>query len=211
MSHNFSRHNSNIAKHFDELCLQFGDTHQSSGWFSEHTQNSRFLVSTFIDDLNGAKILDIGCGCGAFFGYLINNDIEVEYHGLDISKEMIELAQAQYPNNNFIHADFLDPTWNKNDEKFDYVFASGPFNLKLEHQDIYIKENIQKMFNLCKKGISLNLLSAHAPKKMMYPNTFFYYDPVIILQYCLTLTRYVTLSQHYLPNDFTINLYKPEK
>ena len=70
------------------------------------------------------------------------------------------------------------------------------------------EECFKKMFDLCHQGIGFNVLSSFTPQEKKYDQTFFYYDPVEVLRYCLSLTPYVELKQNYLPNDFTVTMMK---
>ena len=69
---------------------------------------------------NGDKILDIGCGNGRLLNLFENK--EIDYTGIDSSKELIEIAKKNYSNErNFIHGNALSlPFQNKT---FDTVFS----------------------------------------------------------------------------------------
>ncbi|MEO8706956.1 MAG: class I SAM-dependent methyltransferase [Kofleriaceae bacterium] len=49
----------------------------------------------------GETLLDAGCGGGYYLHSLRSREVPVEYHGLDYTPEMIELAQAELPDADF--------------------------------------------------------------------------------------------------------------
>ena len=74
------------------------------GWSSEFNQQLRFDVINYLVDLTGVSVLDVGCGDGAFFHYVMNQGIEFQYKGIDISSRMVQRAQARYPGINIRQA-----------------------------------------------------------------------------------------------------------
>jgi len=118
---------------------------------------------------------------------------------------MLGLAQKNFPEAKFRLVDFLSSDFY---EFFDYLFVSGSFNHKIEDNLIYIRFAIEKMLLLAKKGVAFNLLSSYSPLDLKDTNSFFYYQPEEILKICLKYTKKVQLIHHYLPNDFTIYMYK---
>lgn len=53
----------------------------------------------------GGKVLDVGCGAGAFTGLLKRERPDLEIYGVDISKKAIKLAKKDFPDINFSVAD----------------------------------------------------------------------------------------------------------
>ena len=64
---------------------------------------------------SGAKVLDVGCGCGHPIATSLSRCFQVT--GVDISLEQIKLAKAAVPNGTFIHGDATK-----------LAFESGSFN-----------------------------------------------------------------------------------
>ena len=97
-------------------------------WGSEQSQNVRFkiLAELFLTKSN-FSVLDLGCGLGDFYKFLLNQGFEkIYYTGIDINNELIEEAQKRYSEENFILGSVNElPVI----EKFDYVVASGIYNL----------------------------------------------------------------------------------
>lgn len=96
--------------------------HESVGWLSEERQNIRFEKLICGLDLSGKKILDFGCGLGAFYGFLQNRGIDCDYIGIDIVEGFVKKAKSMYPKAKFLRASIMDIR-----ESFDYVFSSGVY------------------------------------------------------------------------------------
>ena len=71
------------------------------------------------------KNLDICCGTGELCNFFAENNVETR--GVDVSKDMIDVAQLKYPDIEFVIADIV--TY-QDDEKYDFVTC---FNDSLNH------------------------------------------------------------------------------
>ncbi|AFM05851.1 methyltransferase family protein [Bernardetia litoralis DSM 6794] len=175
---------------------------KSLNWGSKQSQEMRFELFSQLDNLNKKSILDIGCGLGDFYDWLEKNNLKTNYKGIDITPKMIEKAKERFPNANFEVKNVLERNEN---QKYDYVVASGIFYLVEQKPFEFMKKMIQKMFEMAEKGIAFNSLSSWADQK--HENEF-YANPSEVVDFCRTLSRKVVLKHHYHPADFTIYLYK---
>ncbi|MBI4843585.1 MAG: class I SAM-dependent methyltransferase [Nitrospirae bacterium] len=176
---------------------------RSVAWGSRESQEKRFLVLSQMADLEGRSILDVGCGLGDLYSWLKARYRSFEYTGADITPSMINQAVKSHPGAEF-------RVWNINESAvsaplYDFVFASGIFNRKIEGHEAFIKETIHSMFSLCKTGIAFNILSRKAD---FFEDEEYYADPGELLNYCMTLSRKAVLRHDYMPHDFTVYLYK---
>lgn len=107
--------------------------------------------------LNGASILDVGCGTGDFYNYLKQRGIK-DYLGIDIYHMSVEYAQMKYPEGKFATSDFL--TFDLRPLAFDYVFCSGALAAVLATDNYQMMEAfIAKMWPLAKIGVAFNFLT----------------------------------------------------
>lgn len=103
-------------------------------FFDEFTKRARYdvltqkaydrLISFFersIQPKPGEKVLDLGCGTGAFTEQL--KRFELDLTGADISRNAIKLAKKMNPNINFVVSDIERLTFK--DEYFDIVIFSA--------------------------------------------------------------------------------------
>lgn len=88
--------------------------------FSETRNQLWPEINSFSDYIKkNQKILDLGCGNGRLIE-LIDN-YQVDYLGVDYSKELIKEARKKHPNYSFKIADAVNLPFNKND--FDLIFS----------------------------------------------------------------------------------------
>lgn len=182
--------------YYKSLLEKYKDGPKAVSWGSKESQELRFKVLSEIGDLYGKSILDVGCGLGDLYGYLLNSPIET-YVGYDIVPEMIFAARKKYPNAKFVD---VFP-----EEKFDYVFESGIFNLPDPDWGIFTEIMIKKMFSQCKIGIGINFLSSLSPKKDKDSQ---YADPLEILRFVSEITNKFSLRHDYKQNDFCVYAFR---
>lgn len=198
----------NIVHSYNELFREHGYSPKSLGW-NKGNQFLRFHQLTSDWNLNGTKILDVGCGFGDFVDYLnYLNVSECFYLGLDLVKAFVDEAKARHKTSNvkFIRQDFLDADFSEN---VDYSIASGVFNLSLENDDEYehLYQNMEKMFRLSSTAMSLDFLS----DKVEYSHKHnFIFSPEKILSMAYNFSRNVVLKNTYFPFEFSITIYKDD-
>jgi SAM-dependent methyltransferase len=194
-----------IIRLYEDRLEKYGRSVKTMGWRDKDQQYLRFKILSEIGELDGKKILDVGCGFGDFFDYLKNNGIDVDYHGFDISPKIIAAAKRHHPDLIFEEKDILAEEM---DEKFDYVFESGILNKKNLDNCMYAKAIISKMYNLCTEGISFNVMTNYVDYREDY---LFYYSPEKIFAFCKKLSKFVVLRHDYPLYEFTMYIYKNKR
>jgi ubiquinone/menaquinone biosynthesis C-methylase UbiE len=189
---------------FTRLAKKYGNSIHSLAWESDYTQRMRFNVFTEIAPLEGMSVLDVGCGKADYYDYFLRNNIDVEYFGVDCSAEMIRIAKKLHPEINVFYRDFFNEA---HYPEIDYAFASGVANVTTPDNKNYMESMIRKMYSLARKGVGVNMLSSHAPDSGNEAGIHFYV-PEKLLNFALSITPDVILRHDYLPNDFTLYLYK---
>jgi ubiquinone/menaquinone biosynthesis C-methylase UbiE len=127
------------------------------GWESEESQRLRFDVLVSNVDLNGKKILDVGCGLGNLFEFISSKGIEADYTGVDILEKMIERANKKQLKAKFYKMDIFEANPFK-EGQFDVVYASGTFNLNLQNNMEFLKKALIEIFRLSGGVVAFNLL-----------------------------------------------------
>jgi ubiquinone/menaquinone biosynthesis C-methylase UbiE len=198
--------NDNITNQalYSKLFDKYGDDFRSLNWGSKQSQERRFDILCTIADLNQSTILDVGCGLSHFYEWLNSKNISVEYHGLDITEEMVNKSREKFPDSTFSVGTVLDFT-NATMRQYDYVFASGIFYLRTNNPKDYMEKTISKLFSLATKGVAFNCLSSWTED---IDKGEFYANPIDVILYCKTLTSKIVFQHHYHPGDFTIIIYK---
>lgn len=188
-------------KRYNERLKKYGHDPRTLGWFKGR-QPIRFGALSEIGDLNNCSILDVGCGFGDLYGFLIKRDLNIKYTGYDINQNLITIAKEKYPNARFEVKDILiDAT----KQKFDYVFSSGVFNFKLLDNKTFIENMLEKMFEICNKGFATDFMSNYVDFKN---EDAYYAKPEEIFSFCKTLSKRVALRHDYMPFEFCIYTYK---
>ena len=93
---------------YDKLYKQFGDSPKSLRW-TKHGQESRYRMMLGVSNkLDGATVLDYGCGMGGLYGFIKEQGIKVTYTGIDINPNFIKEARKKFPEAEFREAEILE-------------------------------------------------------------------------------------------------------
>ena len=165
-------------------------------------QRMRFEVFVLGHTLAGRSILDIGCGTGDLYGHLRDRGIDCDYLGVDLSDEMVSRASSKYPTGRFEVADVL--TW-PDDPRFDHTVAIAVHNRRVDGGRWLLEELTRKQFALCRMAAHLSLLT---DRYEGFAETSQPWPCEEVLSLALSITPWVTLRHDYLPNDFSVALYR---
>lgn len=192
------------ASWYADKVRRYGFDHRGLGFGNKSSQDKRFEAMLELGDFDGSSVLDVGCGFGDLLAFLGGRGIEPAYTGIDICEPMIERCRERFTaaEGHFLVADVLDfvPI-----EPHDYVVASGLFGLdSLDARDRIIP-TLERMFGWARIGMAVNFLSTRSPSPA---EGRIYIDPCKALEAALKLTPAARVSHTYLPNDFTLYLYK---
>lgn len=98
-----------VKKHFDEIASRY-DYYKKKNHY--YYSNLKKLIGAYVP--SNQKVLEVGCGTGDILAYL-----KPDYGlGIDISKNMVEIARYKHPNLNFKVADIKNLRFN---DTFDYI------------------------------------------------------------------------------------------
>jgi len=152
-------------------------------------------------------IMDYGCGYGELYNQIKPHYKSFDYIGFDTSDEMLKLSKKFNTNENCHYISKIE-----NGNKFDYVVASGLFNVKFDYKDDeweeYVFEIINQFDLLSKYGFSFNILTKYSDKEFQRPDLF-YADPLRFFHFCKSkYSKYVTLIHDYPLYEFTILVKK---
>jgi len=192
------------ARWYEDKVRRFGFDHRGLGFRNKSSQEKRFEALLALGDFSGRRVLDVGCGFGDFLAFLVERDIHPLYTGLDVCEPMVERCEERFPPGagRFAAGDVLDY---EPDQPYDYVVASGLFGLDSPGGRERIVPTLERMFAWCRMGLAVNFLSACHEK---HAEGRIYVEPPKALEAALALTPAVRLDHNYLPNDFTLHLYK---
>lgn len=195
-----------ISNWYADRYNQYGYSPESLDWGKKGREHVRFKALCGIGDLQGKSILDVGCGFGDLYGYLKSQGWTGEYYGIDIVKEFIAEGQQRFPGANLRCGDFETIEF---DRRFDYAFASGIFNIKLEYDNWdFVMGTLTKMFALTDRGCVADFMTSWVDWQQ--PNAF-HADPAVLINKIRALTNRFIIKQDYMPYEFAVFLYKNTK
>lgn len=176
-------------------------------WGSEQSQRLRFevLIKCLGESDSKLKILDVGSGLAHLNSFLLEKGFDIDYTGVEINSSFIEQSKVAYPEANFILGDVNQ--LKDSNELYDYSFASGIYNLgdKNKTQNAFISDfNI--IMSKTKIAAAVNFLSSNSQNQ---DNVSVYHKSTDIIS--LVEKHFSTrfeLFHNYLPNDFTIVIWK---
>lgn len=105
-----------LKKAYENIAKDFSDTRKQH--WPEFSFFSKYIPQQ-------SKVLDLGCGNGRFFGYLEQQEILVDYTGVDFCSPLLKIAREKYPQQAFIEQDI---TKLELERKFDRIISVAAFH-----------------------------------------------------------------------------------
>jgi len=186
-----------VDRHSDSL-KRYGYHPNALYWSSREIQEIRFKVLAEIGIGSGDSLLDVGCGFGDFKRWFEGQGRELDYTGIDLSPDLIRVAEEKHPDARFFCGELGDFKFGPG--SFDWVILSGAMNEPLLDDGAYARKMISAMYELARKGLAFNMLDARHLKAHDLQSV----DPHQMLAYCKSLCSTAELHDDYLKNDFTI-------
>ncbi len=200
----------NIIEYYQSRLAEHGDSAQGVDYNGQKSQYQRFEILAAIAPLTGKNLLDVACGLGHFYDYLLETENRpAAYKGVDIAPEMIRMAQQRHPALHFAVEDLLalpapvEPI-------FDYVICCGLFHLRAGNSENEWKEfseaMILRMYQFARYGMAFNMMTDQVDYKI---DRLYYADPAHYLNFSRhNLSRYVCLRHDYPLYEFTCYVYR---
>ena len=191
-----------IAGYYEGLVQRYGHDPRACDYGRPESQQLKFRVLSEAISLTNCSVLDVGCGFGDFYRYLASRFAGVRYSGIDICPAMVQQARQLSPELDVRVANLLDESVGG---EFDLVTANGILYLLGDEAWPIMQDLVTRMYALARQAVAFNSLSAWASDK---ERGEFYPDPLLVLEFCRTLTPWVALRHDYHPRDFTIYMHK---
>lgn len=187
------------ASFHEELVERRGEGWQAF-WGSIDSQRVRYEVLMQELPLDGAAVLEVGCGFGDFLDHAAARGVRpASYLGVDVSERMVAGARAQHPQSEFAVLDILTA---EPKQVPDFVIASGIMAVDVPDYEAYVLRVLRRLHALGRRGFGLNFLSTCTQKP---DGVSRYVEPAWLLA---LFQRHVDwrcrLIHDYRPNDFTL-------
>lgn len=195
-----------IIQRYNDRLKKFGATIDAIASGTEERHNLRFKISTEVGLQSGNTVLDLGCGLGDYYQYLLDNKFDIDYTGYDINPQLIQIARKRFPLAKFETKDITTEDF----PDFDYIVSSSCFNLPLREQDNYefIGEILATCYRHANIGVSIDFNSCYVD---FLSKEGFHYQPEKIFSMAKKVTKRVALRHDYPLFEFNIYLYKDFK
>lgn len=198
------RDHQRILDFYQEAYRTYGDRDaRSVRWSNPADQITRFRALLGVADLSNQSVLDVGCGMGELYKFFLQEQIPVDYTGIDIVPEFITSAEKRFPDTRFAVKDIFEVN-----KQFDYVVASGALSFKVENNLNYYQDMIRQMYSVARKAVAFNMLDNRIH---IDDDIYAAYSPIEIADFCATIADRVEVVVDYLPQDFAVYLYRPSE
>lgn len=167
-----------VRELYEKNLQQHGTTSKAVGWRDNNSHEIRFSMLSYVIEAGApVTINDLGCGYGAFLGFLEQRKMPVRgFYGYDISPGMLEEARRRYPDGKWIEGSVLESV-------ADYSFACGIFNVRLaaseEAWKQYIERTLDNLNDRSTRGFAFNLLTTYVDFRapdLFYADPAYYFD-----------------------------------
>lgn len=202
-----------LRTHYNKTFEAHGACARGVDWRDKETAELRYrkmaqviALAPDVPTERPPSVLDVGCGYGAQYEYLVRAGISVDYNGIDIVPGMIKLAEILHPAARFATQDLfnLAPS-----EQYDFVICNGVFTQKLDatqsRMTQFMDAAVARMFAQSRRGIAFNVMSTAV--NYFSPNLF-YRSPLETMAMCLTLTHHIAVDHAYGLYEYTTYCFK---
>jgi hypothetical protein len=115
---------------------------------------------------------------------------------------MIDRCRVRFPEVRFECGNFLK--W-KPGRRFDYVISIGIHNIRVPQAAALLRETTRRQFDLCDVAAHVSVLTSRYKGFARHIRPWRAED---VLKLSLDISSYVVLRHDYLPNDFSVTLYR---
>lgn len=204
----------NQKKFYTGLIRKYDIYSQSAvAWF-DGGQKTRFreLVKIIPDRTVPSTLLDVGCGTGDLWDFLLGNGYSaVDYTGIDALDEMVDSGKRKYPGIKLNEKEFLSDSFS---DEFDILISSGAMNLRMfrtgKKQEEYIAGFINKLYRLSTMGCAFNLLCISEKRHFDNNPDIYYADRNAVYALCRNICKNVELVYRSELFGFTVYMRKKE-
>jgi SAM-dependent methyltransferase len=156
-----------IVQHYEECLRKHGATPAGVDWPSGTDLAVRYgVMLELLAEAGGRpQLLDLGCGPGLMLDYIAatGNIDRVDYHGIDLSEEMVDIARTRWPTHQFSCRDIIAAPLPE--QSVDVVVMNGVLtervSVPVEMMTLLAQALVAAAFRVARIGIAFNVMNAH--------------------------------------------------
>ena len=151
------------------------------------------------------SILDFGCARGDFKSFFLSEyEMDIDYTGIDLNKQLIDAGLKVNPEYNLIHGD-----WKSFNEQSDWCISIGSHDVRYDADTVmddkaYLMNTINHMYNCCNDGMAIMLAS----DILQQDDGITTWNSGQLLNDVLTKFRTASIDHSYSDAFFTLIIYK---
>jgi hypothetical protein len=168
-------------------------------------QLKRYEALSALGRFHGRTLLDMDCGPGDLYSYVLASRQSPLYTGIDGSAETVGLARSRFAGQSGCRFEQGRAAEYQPETPFDFVVAGSLERALLDGGSASLGRVISRLFSWCTVGTAVSFQSLRAPSRA--PRGL-YVDPTAAVKAAFRLTPSVRLAHDYLPDDFTVYLYR---
>lgn len=182
---------------------KYGESPEALHWYDYRSMGLRFRNLVKDIEIEDRSVLDAGCGMGDLIPYLYARSANFRYLGVDINPGFIAIAKKRYKGHDFAVG---NPFSGKYGRRADLVFSSGVMNINVKNWQRHRLQMIKALFELANEALIFNMAGGYGPQPT--DSLIAYADARQVVDYCTRLTTKLQVRADYLPEDFTLVMYK---
>jgi len=195
-----------VVCRYQKRIAEHGATFVSLNSGSLQKQELRHTVHA--SALQGRKpsILEVGCGLGDFYKYLLSREIDCSYLGYDIVPEYIAECRHLYPSARFeLRNIFVEGIA----DSYDTIVMSQVLNNRYQKSDNLqvMRRALELAFERTRLSVSIDMMSTYVDFRN--PDLF-YYPPVEIFAIAKSIAPRVIIRHDYRAFEFCVQLFHEE-
>lgn len=165
--------------------------------------NTYRIMAQYIDP--EGSILDFGCARGDFKSFFLSEyEMDIDYTGIDLNKQLIDAGLKVNPEYNLIHGD-----WKSFNEQSDWCISIGSHDVRYDADTVmddkaYLMNTINHMYNCCNDGMAIMLAS----DILQQDDGITTWNSGQLLNDVLTKFRTASIDHSYSDAFFTLIIYK---
>ena len=195
-----------IVKIYQDAFRKSGPKSPASVLWPKGRQDERFRALTRGMSSADFSVLDYGCGLGALYGFLKKKYRKFRYTGVDIVPEFISENKKRHKETVFKKI----KSYRDVRKKYDYILASGTFNLlyspSAKRHKAMVYKILGHLFSKAGKFLAVNFMTDKVDFKQ--PGAYHQNIPDLYEFITRRLSRRVLFDASYLPYEFTVIVYK---